>query len=245
MTDGSIVDGGSSLGHMPEGRWVFDSTVTAVFSDMLNRSIPEYDAMRRAVFAIGSKFVRSGTYIADLGCSRGDGLASFVDAFGDANNYIGVDVSQPMLAAVRDRFADKIAQGLVSILDLDLRSSYPKAVSSLTLSILCLQFVPINYRLRVLRNAFLSTIPGGALVLVEKILGASVDLDGAMIDVYHALKETAGYSKAEIERKRVAIEGTLVPITARWNEDLLRDAGFTQVDCFWRWMNFAGWIAVK
>jgi len=27
--------------------------------------------------------------------------------------------------------------------------------------------------------------------------------------------------------------------------DALRAGGFRQVDCFWRWMNFAGWVAVR
>jgi len=29
------------------------------------------------------------------------------------------------------------------------------------------------------------------------------------------------------------------------NEAILKGAGFTTVDCFWRWMNFGGWIAIK
>jgi tRNA (cmo5U34)-methyltransferase len=36
-----------------------------------------------------------------------------------------------------------------------------------------------------------------------------------------------------------------VPVTAAWNEDLLQQAGFRHVECFWRWLNFGGWIAVK
>jgi tRNA (cmo5U34)-methyltransferase len=43
----------------------------------------------------------------------------------------------------------------------------------------------------------------------------------------------------------LALEGVLVPVTAAWNEQLLKGAGFSQVECFWRWMNFAGWVAVK
>ena len=34
-------------------------------------------------------------------------------------------------------------------------------------------------------------------------------------------------------------------MTAGWNEWMLRSAGFGEIDCFWRWLNFAGWIAVK
>jgi tRNA (cmo5U34)-methyltransferase len=37
----------------------------------------------------------------------------------------------------------------------------------------------------------------------------------------------------------------MVPLTAKWNECLLRKSGFRQINCFWRWMNFAGQIALK
>lgn len=43
----------------------------------------------------------------------------------------------------------------------------------------------------------------------------------------------------------VTLEGILVPVTARWNEELLHEEGFRSVDCFWRHLNFAGWVAVK
>jgi tRNA (cmo5U34)-methyltransferase len=43
----------------------------------------------------------------------------------------------------------------------------------------------------------------------------------------------------------MSLEGVLVPVTARWNEELLHQEGFASVDCFWRHLNFAGWVAVK
>ncbi len=233
----------TSLGHMPEGRWAFDANVTAVFGDMLRRSIPEYYTMRDAVFAIGSKYVRAGTYIVDIGCSRGDALAPFVAKFGDQNDYLGAEISRPMLEAARQRFSEEIARGRIRIEELDLREGYPEVKASLTLCILSLQFVPIEYRQRVLRDAFVNTLPGGAVILVEKILGASAAVNQVMVDLYHETKRAAGYSAEEVNRKRLSLEGVLTPVTARWNEELLRSAGFSEIDCFWRWMNFAGWIA--
>jgi tRNA (cmo5U34)-methyltransferase len=53
------------------------------------------------------------------------------------------------------------------------------------------------------------------------------------------------YSQDEIARKALSLEGVLVPITAKANRDLLKGAGFARVDCFWRWCNFAGWLAIK
>jgi len=35
------------------------------------------------------------------------------------------------------------------------------------------------------------------------------------------MKRKAGYSQEEIDRTRYALEGVLVPMTARWNEALL------------------------
>lgn len=63
--------------------------------------------------------------------------------------------------------------------------------------------------------------------------------------LYYNLKASNGYTQEQIERKRLSLEGVLVPVTAKWNEELLRMAGFVHVDSFWRWMNFAGWVAVK
>ena len=106
-------------------------------------------------------------------------------------------------------------------------------------------FVPIEHRQRVVADARRALAPGGALVVVEKVLGADASIAEVMTGAYHEYKRSVGgYSAEDVERKRLALEGVLVPVTARWNEDMLRAEGFRHVDCFWRWMNFAAWIAV-
>jgi tRNA (cmo5U34)-methyltransferase len=230
---------------VPADRWQFDGSVTDVFDNMLARSIPQYGAMREAVFDLASRFVRPGTAIVDLGCSRGEALAPFVRTFGDANRFIGVEVSPPMLAAARERFVDALAKGLVDIRDLDLRTAYPPEPASVTLAVLTLQFTPLDHRGRILRAAFDHTLPGGAFVLVEKVRAAATTMDALFVDRYHAMKARHGYTTEQIERKRLALEGVLTPMTARENEDLLETAGFRQIECFWRWLNFAGWVAVR
>lgn len=235
----------SSLGHRPDGAWEFDENVTQVFDDMLIRSIPQYEAMRQACFDWACRFQRRDTVILDLGCSRGEAMARLVDRFGVNNHFIGVEVSEPMLAAARQRFAGMIQAGVVDIRQLDLREGYPPVQASVTLCVLTLQFTPIEHRLRIMRDIYRHTTPGGALILVEKVLGATADLDQAMIKFYYDFKHANGYTWEEIDRKRLSLEGKLVPMTARWNEELLRETGFREVDCFWRWMNFAGWVAVR
>lgn len=229
----------------PGQHWEFDADVTAAFDDMLQRSIPQYEVMRRTVFELACAFVKDKGTIVDLGCSRGEALAPFVAKYGAYNQFVGVEVSEPMLEAARERFKGYISCGLVDIRALDLRTAYPPVQACVTLCVLTLQFTPLEHRQRILRTIYKHTQPGGALILVEKVLGATADLDALMVDRYYTLKAENGYSQEQIERKRLSLEGVLVPVTAAWNEELLKGAGFTHVDCFWRWMNFAGWIAVK
>jgi tRNA (cmo5U34)-methyltransferase len=236
----------SSLGHTPSGpRWKFDSSVTTVFDDMLRRSIPQYEVMRHAVTALAIRYVKPNTDILDLGCSLGEALAPLVERFGADCRYLGVEVSGPMLDAARSRFRPLIDAGSVQILDLDLRAGFPRVSASVILSVLTIQFTPIEHRLRILEDVHASLLAGGAFIFVEKVIGATAPLDRDFVEIYYEFKRSSGYTREEIERKRLSLEGVLVPVTARWNEELLKTVGFRQIDCFWRWMNFAGWIAVK
>ena len=228
-----------------DDKWAFNDAVTDAFDDMLKRSIPQYDVMRQTVFEIGSTFVTRGSDVVDLGCSRGEALQPFIHRFGALNHFVGVEVSPPMLDAARKRYANLIDREVVEIKSLDLRTDYPPVKASLTLAVLVIQFTPIEYRQEILRKVWEHTHPGGALVLVEKTIGQTAKLDRLFREQYLALKAHNGYSHDEIERKRLALEGVLVPVTAKWNEELLRSAGFTDVDCIWRWLNFAAWVGVK
>ena len=229
----------------PTSKWQFDGTVTECFDNMLQRSIPQYEIMRKACCDLALAFVRDGTAVVDLGCSRGEALAPLVDVRGVHNRFVGVEVSEPMIQAARKRFEGYIGCGVMDIRRMDLRTAYPPEKASVTLAVLSLQFIPIEYRQTILRSIYRHTIPGGALILVEKVLGDTAEIDKVMVDLYYRLKRDNGYSQGTIDRKRLSLEGVLVPVTARMNEQFMRSAGFEQIDCFWRWMNFAGWLAVK
>ena len=235
----------SSLGHKPDGAWKFDEKVTAVFDDMLKRSIPELESMRRSVTLIGDKFVTCSTDIVDLGCSRGDGVAPFVEHYGSMNRFVLCDSSEPMLDVCRQRFKGYIDTGCMRLHSLDLSREFPKVRACLVMAVLTLQFIPIERRQSVLKRIYDSIVPGGAFIIVEKVLGATAEIQELFTEQYWALKVANGYSREEVERKAKSLEGVLVPAQTAWNESMLREAGFRQVDCFYRWMNFAGWVAIK
>ena len=124
-------------------------------------------------------------------------------------------------------------------------SSLPSSRSSRSARHASWRSISIEHRFSLVQKIFDKTVSGGALIVVEKILGKNAHLDDIFVDIYLKRKRNNGYSDEEIQRKRLALEGVLVPMTAKANEEMLFDAGFERVECFWRWMNFAGWVAIK
>ena len=229
----------------PNGKWVFDKEVADSFDDMLERSIPQYHIMRKACLDLAKCYIKQNAHVVDLGCSRGEAVASLVEDCDASVKFTGVDISAPMVKACKKRFSLVSPCGRVSILNMDLRKEFPTDHADVILSILVLQFIPIEYRQQLVSKCYDCLRSGGALIVVEKVLGSTTLINQQQVDIYYQFKEANGYTKEDITRKRLSLEGVLVPVTALWNESLLRDSGFSQVDCFWRWMNFAGWVAVK
>lgn len=231
---------------MPSDQWAFDATVTDVFDDMLARSIPQYDVMRQMVTDLAAKGLRPGDSILDIGCSRAQALRRVL-AHPDCPPHVdalGLEVSEPMVAAAIQETAD---DDRVMIRHRDIRQglNVGQGRFGVVLAVLTVLFVPIQYRLRILADAHRALRPGGSLLLVEKVLGGSADIDDHLTDLYYSLKAENGYTQEQIDAKKHSLEGVQVPITAAWNEDNLRRAGFVEFDCVWRWGPFAAWWARK
>jgi len=225
-------------------KWAFDQEVTNAFDNMLERSIPGYEDMRNLVTSLTIKFAQPKSAILDLGCSSGGSLLPIVEKLKGNNSYIGVEISEPMRSAAIKRFS-KYPNLNIEIRDTDLRLDFPREETSVTLSILTLQFIPIEYRQKILSLAFSQLKPGGVFIFVEKILGRDSSLNDLFVELYYGMKGSNGYTEEQINTKRISLEGVLVPVTADWNEQLLLNAGFKHVECFWRSLNFAGWIGQK
>lgn len=224
-----------------KGKWEFDENVTKVFGDMLSRSIPNYETMRQLVYCLGKDFIRQGCTTVDLGCSNGLSIEQFVVNFPNHDFHL-LDVSEPMLDACRERLG---WNQNVFVENRDLRNGIGVTNVDLALSILTLQFTPIEYRQNILQNVYDSLSDGGAFIIVEKVLGNSAKIDDLFVKEYYNLKQENGYTQEQIANKRKSLEGVLVPLTSSFNEHLLHQVGFKYVDCFFRCLNFAGWIAIK
>jgi tRNA (cmo5U34)-methyltransferase len=96
-----------------------------------------------------------------------------------------------------------------------------------------------------LKKIYDGLVPGGVLILVEKILAEESRFNRDFVDYYYNYKRRQHYSDLEIAQKREALENVLIPYKLSENIAMLREAGFAHCEVFFKWYNFSGLLAVK
>lgn len=228
--------------------FAFDAKVSAVFDDMVSRSVPHYAEVQRMTSDLAVEFLpeRDGM-VCDLGCST----ATTIDLLAAhprcpaTTRFLGIDDSPHMLRLAREKMSAQIAAGRVELREANLNDLATLPRSHVVLLNWTLQFVRPLHREPLLQRLHACLEPCGALLLSEKVLVSDSFLNRAYIDLYLRYKKRQGYSDEEIQRKREALENVLIPYRVEENLDMLRRCGFRTVDVFFRWFNFASFVAVK
>jgi tRNA (cmo5U34)-methyltransferase len=212
---------------------------------MLARSVPMYQECQSLTVHWCAKFAQANTSVYDLGCSTGTLLLKLAQSIEKNKNIslFGIDNSQAMLEKSRKNLKESpIACNLIKA---DLNQNLSIQNASVVVMNYTLQFVLPEHRAPLLKNIRDGLVPGGSLVLIEKIKSVVPDLDRTFIEFHHQFKREKGYSDLEISRKREALENVLIPWTVEENQALIKQAGFSTVDLFFKWNNFAGFIALN
>lgn len=241
-----LSEGKSSIGYRPGKTWEFDESVAECFDDMLERSVPNFWEMRSMVAALSQRFIQEGGTLLDLGAGLAGVYESIINDCGEwpsGAKYFGLESSQPMIDLANKRVA--VEDGCVAHWDLSLDGIPNDVRANVVTCVLTLHYLPMHKRPDLLKEINRALNIGGALILVEKVLPSSSSVAEVMEEEYVALNLANGYSLEDIEAKRAALENVLVPASAVWTESMLTVAGFSGIECFWRWNNFAGWIALK
>jgi len=225
----------------------FGRETAEVFDDMLERSVPFYTEMQSMVADLAVDFAAEGSSLYDLGCSTCTSFLAVDDVLPrDLDlRFVGVDSSPEMLELGRKRLEEARFARPFELRHADLNQGVEVANASVVLMLLTLQFVRPLYRDTLVRGIHAGMRDQGCLILIEKVLGESSLFNRLFIKHYYDLKRRNGYTELEIAQKREALENVLVPYRIAENQELLRRAGFSQVDIFFKWYNFCGIIATK
>ena len=223
----------------------FSSKVAGVFDDMVNRSVPYYEEIQRMVAELAADHAVKDSRIYDLGCSTGTTMIHMDQMVDESIPFIGVDDSKDMLEKCRNKLLQIDVKRPYDLVVADLNKEVSIENASVVVLCLTLQFVrPIN-RERLIKQIFNGLNSEGSLIVVEKILAEDSRFNRDFIKYYYDMKRRHNYSEMEIAQKREALENVLIPYKLSENITLMRDAGFEHVETFFKWYNFAGFIAKK
>ena len=223
----------------------FNEQVTRVFDDMLTRSVPFYHESICRQAQLTSRYYQDKTLIYDLGCSNGNlGLQILHEMENQPFLMVGVDSSQPMIKTYAQRLKKEKNQHHVRLV-CGLLENLIVQNASVVLINLTLQFLAPAKRDQLIKRICAGMTKGGILLLTEKIDHPSARLKDLQIEFYNRFKKENGYSDLEISQKRDALEKVLIPDTLATHRERLTASGFSAVDVWLRWFNFASIIAIK
>ncbi|WP_457564714.1 carboxy-S-adenosyl-L-methionine synthase CmoA [Caminibacter sp.] len=224
-----------------EKQFEFDDEVASVFDDMLNRSVPFYKENLELQIDILKNFLQKNDKVVDLGSSTGTFLINLAKKVNDIE-LIGIDNSPAMIKRARHKakaFGVDVKFIEADFLDYDFSNS--KAI----IANYTIQFVRPLKREKLIKKIYDSLTKDGIFLMSEKLITENKKLNKIMIDIYYDYKKKMGYSEFEIAQKREALENVLIPYTMNENIEMLKNAGFNEIEVIFRWNNFATFIAFK
>jgi len=177
-----------------------------------------------------------------LGCSTATTLINIAKNSATSLNLIGIDTSNAMLNRAKHKanaYGIDIKFIEDDIFNVDFKSS------NVIIANYTLQFIRPLQREKLIQKIYDSLEKGSIFIFSEKVITDNKILNKQFIDEYYNFKKTQGYSEFEISQKREALENVLIPYSYEENKKMILDAGFTNFDCIFKWINFATFVAIK
>ena len=227
------------------GLFTFDDSVARVFPDMIKRSVPGYATIVSMTGLLAGRYAIAGSSLYDLGCSLGASTLAMRQHVQQPDcRIISVDNSAAMLARCQGIVDIDTHPTPVTLSCADLQDVVITNASVVVLNF-TLQFIPRELRDQVISTIYRGLLPGGIMVLSEKVTFEDPHLDELNIELHHQFKRANGYSNLEVARKRSALENVLLPETLNQHKQRIASAGFNSCDVWFQCFNFASIVALK
>jgi tRNA (cmo5U34)-methyltransferase len=225
--------------------FAFDEAVARVFPDMIRRSVPGYTTIIPMIGIITARYAQNGSVCYDLGCSLGASTLAMRHGLKDKNaSIIAIDNSEAMIERCRHYIELDNEKTPIELICADINDIDFKPCSVITLNF-TLQFIAPEKRLQLLSKLHEALLPGGVLILSEKICFESLPEQTTLETLHWDFKRANGYSELEVSQKRSALEQVLLPDSLDYHITRLSEAGFQEIFNWYQCFNFISLIALK
>ena len=227
------------------GNWSFKGDTVKDFDRHVKKSVPLYEEGHNLICDISDFFVNESSIVYEIGCSTG--ALSIKLAQHNINKmkarFVGIDIENDMVDAAnknKKKYPDiNVDFMAANALEVELEPS------DLIVCYYTVQFIHPSVRQELINKLYKSLNWGGALLLFEKVRGPDARFQDMMTSLYTDYKIRAGYAPGDIVAKSRSLKGILEPFSTQGNIDMLKRAGFIDINTVQKYICFEGFLAIK
>ena len=225
--------------------WTFGGTTAKTFSSHVQKSVPLYDVGHEAVLDTSDFFVKDDSVCYELGVSTAVLLGKLSKRHKSSVKWFGIDLQNNMINQAKKELEKKnlFSKNIKLICDDVTVFEYLK--SDFIVSYYTIQFIHPKHRQPLFDKIYSSLNWGGAFILFEKTRAPDARFQDINTSIYNEFKIKNGYSFDEIMAKSRSLKGILDPFSTQGNLDMLKRAGFKDINIIFKWFCFEGFLCIK
>ncbi len=218
-----------------------DPTLVSGYAERTARIVPGLADLHRMVGVLLAERAPADARILVLGAGGGLELCALA-AMQPGWRFDGVDPSAQMLQLARNATAGISSRVLLHEGYVD---SAPIGPFDGATCLLTLHFLPADERLRTLQQLFARLKPGAALVVAQHSIPDQPASRKQWLRRNAAFAVAAGIPVSSAEGSIAAISQRLPVLSPQQDAELLREAGFENIELFYSAFTFKGWVAYR
>ena len=225
--------------------WSFKG-ISNEFQSHISKSVPLYSKAHELVTSMTDYFVNPKSIVLDIGCSTGN-LISSISArqkhIDDINFYL-IDEIPDMIEHSKKNMLKQTNHKYNFLCENIINYEMPENID-IIISMFTIQFTPPSVRQNIVNNIYKSLSWGGAFFFFEKINGEDARFHDLLLQNYEDYKLSKGYTLQEIKSKQLSLRGVLKPFSTNGNLQILKRAGFVDIQTIFQYGLFKGFLIIK
>jgi tRNA (cmo5U34)-methyltransferase len=206
------------------------------YDQQIRISIPFYDQALATLVSVAQRSCLKPARILDLGVGTGSVARLLLAEFPDAH-LTGIDIVEDFLQIASRRLSDydiRVSLRCADIAEFEFSSTYDLVVTSFVFHHLTDELKRTLYS-----QIFASLSRGGCFVNADFVDSGSQFYSRIFDDLRVDFMRLHGWSDEEIRKRYVEHRRLEIPVPMELQLEWLREVGFSDVECFWKYLNLA------
>ena len=227
------------------GNLKFSGETTKSFDEHVRKSVPLYLEGHDLICDMSDFFVKDDSVVYELGCSTGTLSLKLAEhnKLKPLARFVGVDIESDMIAIAEEKQKSYSELNIKFCTDDIL--AFEMEPSDLVVCYYTVQFIKPSVRQDLINKIYQNLNWGGAFLMFEKVRGADARFQDILTALYTDYKIRMGYTAEHIVSKSRSLKGVLEPFSSQGNVDMLRRAGFVDINTVQKYLCFEGFLAIK